>query len=400
MFNTQLNYLHFRNSSISQSVCIAALSPALILAIGMGFGRFGFTGLYPLMVEEGILTLQGGTLAASVNYTGYLLGAILVIRIRPKNAFRLCLWSAAGISLSLASIAFCRDSWLIITLRGISGVFSAMAMVGASVWLLQYKKHIQASPFLYSGIGLGIMLSAELLVIGQHFNLHSTDLWFLLGTISLCIGICATYNMLLKSKNKLSYTGVKELHIAQDYSAWMLVLIYGLAGFGYIITATYLPLFIGGKLSMINRIHIWGVFGFGAMLSCFLWHYVHAILGSRSSLFLNLMIQGIGVVMPVLSPTPLGYLCSAILVGSTFMGFVTIAKSVAQQIAHTVRWNLIALMTTAFGIGQIAGPLFANMSYETNQSFSNALIVASTALIISAILAISKPIQCINLRYK
>ena len=288
----------------------------------MGFGRFGFTGLYPLMVGERIITVQGGAFAASANYSGYLLGAILVIRTNPKDAYRLCLWSAIGISLSLMLMAFCRSDWLIITLRGISGVFSAVSMVGASIWLLQYKKYIHASPLLYSGIGFGIMLSAELLVFGRYLNLHSAGLWFLLGVISLIIGIITSYNILQNSTNYLKILSSKELYISQDFGIWQLVLIYGLTGFGYIITATYLPLLIDDVLTMTNRIHIWAVFGFGAMLLCFIWHFVHASFGSRLSLFLNLMIQAVGVVMPVLSPTPLGYLCSAILVGGTFMGLL------------------------------------------------------------------------------
>lgn len=47
-----------------------AIDAALIMAIGMGFGRFAFTAIYPHMVEEGVLSLHGGSLAASANYAG------------------------------------------------------------------------------------------------------------------------------------------------------------------------------------------------------------------------------------------------------------------------------------------------------------------------------------------
>ena len=53
----------------------AAIAAAVILAIGMGFGRFAFTAIYPHMVTEGVLSLRDGSLAASANYAGYLLGA-------------------------------------------------------------------------------------------------------------------------------------------------------------------------------------------------------------------------------------------------------------------------------------------------------------------------------------
>ena len=73
-----------------QSDLRSAAEAALILVIGMGFGRFAFTALYPLMVEEGVLTLQGGSLAASANYAGYLLGALLLMWTRSHRAHLLC----------------------------------------------------------------------------------------------------------------------------------------------------------------------------------------------------------------------------------------------------------------------------------------------------------------------
>ena len=57
-----------------QTWAVGAAS-AMVLIVGMGFGRFAFTGLYPLMVDEGILSIAGGSWAASANYAGYLLGA-------------------------------------------------------------------------------------------------------------------------------------------------------------------------------------------------------------------------------------------------------------------------------------------------------------------------------------
>jgi Uncharacterised MFS-type transporter YbfB len=36
-----------------------SLAGALVLAVGMGFGRFSFTGMYPLMVRDGQLTVSG-----------------------------------------------------------------------------------------------------------------------------------------------------------------------------------------------------------------------------------------------------------------------------------------------------------------------------------------------------
>ena len=133
------------------------------------------------MVDEGSLTLAGGAYAASANYAGYLLGALLAINTRPDDSFKLCLYSILGTALTIALLALYKNVWFLIVMRGLSGVFSATAMVGASSWLLQYKGNDRASPVLYAGIGFGILVSAELIAIGQHFGLDSAKLWFFLG---------------------------------------------------------------------------------------------------------------------------------------------------------------------------------------------------------------------------
>src|SRR5690349_24872694 len=61
------------------------------LAVAMGVGRFAFTPLFPLMVRDGLLTSDTGTLLAASNYLGYLVGATLAARLRmgPTSLLRL-----------------------------------------------------------------------------------------------------------------------------------------------------------------------------------------------------------------------------------------------------------------------------------------------------------------------
>lgn len=340
------------------------------------------------MVVEGSLTLAGGAYVASANYAGYLLGALLAINTHPNDSFKLCLYSILGTALTITFLALYQNVWFLLVMRGLSGVFSATSMVGASSWLLQYKGDNRASPILYAGLGFGILISAELIAIGQYFGFDSAKLWFFLGGMSLLIGIPSILLMKMDSVEKTAEEIYTSIRSAEVFGKWQLVLIYGLAGFGYIITATYLPLIIKDDLSIEIGIHVWAVFGLGAMFSCFFWHWVHTKLGTRNSLFVNLIIQSIGVVLPIFSQTLFSYLCSALLVGGTFMGFVTIAKSIALRISYEVRGNFMAIMTTSFGIGQIAGPLVANKIHDVSKSFSLSFLVASMALIIAAVISV------------
>ena len=364
----------------------AAIAAAAILAIGMGFGRFAFTAIYPHMLSEGVLTLRDGSLAASANYAGYLLGAILAMRARAHSAHRLCLWSVAGTALCLGVLALTMPVWLIVTVRGVAGVFSALAMVAASLWLLEQRRHGRGAPLLYAGVGAGIAVSAELLVLASHLGWHSAGMWLLLAGVTVLLGLAAAPAIAASGQPTLDAPPHAAASTLAPVAPWPLVLIYGLAGLGYIVTATYLPVMVGVALPGLNSAHVWAMFGLGAAPSCFLWHRLHERLGTRQALRLNLLLQALGVALPVLAPSAAAYLLSAILVGGTFVGTVTIAMPAAQRAAGKVGkfgTNMMAIMTVVYGIGQIIGPVLAASLYAQSHSFNSALLAAAGALLLA-----------------
>ncbi|HEU4817904.1 YbfB/YjiJ family MFS transporter [Janthinobacterium sp.] len=363
----------------------AALAAAVILAIGMGFGRFAFTAIYPHMVEEGVLSLREGSLAASANYAGYLLGAILAMRARARSAHRLCLWSAAGTALCLGVLAVPMPVWTIVAVRGAAGVFSALAMVAASLWLLEQRRQARGAPLLYAGVGVGIAVSAELLVLASQLGWHSAGMWLLLAGVAVLAGLAAAPAIAVSGEASLDEMEKPAVSAPASVAPWPLVLIYGLAGLGYIVTATYLPVLVGAALPGLNSAHVWAVFGLGAAPSCFLWHRLHERLGTRQALRLNLLLQALGVALPVLAPSAAGYLLSAILVGGTFVGTVTIAMPAAQRVAVKAGTNMTAIMTLVYGVGQIVGPVLAGSLYAQSHSFNSALLAAAGALLLAIV---------------
>lgn len=369
-----------------------SLAAAAVLAIGMGFGRFAFTGLYPLMVSDGILTVHSGTWAASANYAGYLIGALLVAGAKPADARGLAIATGVISIVCMAALTWIHAPWSIVAIRGLAGVVSAISMIAASLWLLQHMGHAHGAPLLYSGVGVGIVLSAELIAGGHDSGLHSAAIWLVLAISSAVIMGIAMPALGARPGPELHFghdnSSNSHAHIGSTLDAVRLIVIYGLAGFGYIITATYLPLLIKGALGSVNPIQVWAVFGLGAVPSCFLWHTLHVRYGTRLTLLLNLVVQAIGVVLPALDHSALSYLASALLVGGTFMGTVTIALPAARRVAHAVRFNMIAGMTAAYGIGQIVGPLVANALYASSHSFNESLLAATGTLVLAALLAL------------
>ena len=54
-----------------------ALAGLVSLAVAVGIGRFAFTPLLPMMLNDGVVDLPAASWLASANYLGYMLGAML-----------------------------------------------------------------------------------------------------------------------------------------------------------------------------------------------------------------------------------------------------------------------------------------------------------------------------------
>lgn len=363
-----------------------AFTAALILAVSMGFGRFSFTVIYPYMIQEDILNLQNSGFIASANYFGYLLGSLFAIKINTQNAQRICIYATLGSIFCLANLSITSYFIIILLLRTVAGVFSALAMISASTWLFQCCKQPQYSPLLYAGVGLGIALSAECIVLAEIINLTSHGLWLLLTLLSLVIGLFIIRNLNMMSSFHLPITKNNLNHI-NNINPLFLIIIYALSGFGYIITATYLPLLAQGVFTQIHPAHLWAIFGLAAIPSCFIWGYLQQKF-QKTALVSNLFVQGMGIIMPILLPTKLGYFISAILVGGTFMGTVTLIMYIAQSITHQHQYNLIALMTIAYSLGQIFGPVITNTILFLTNSITYSLMLAALALCVASLISI------------
>nr|WP_083708750.1 YbfB/YjiJ family MFS transporter [Raoultella terrigena] len=362
----------------------------------MGYGRFAFTGILPLMLDEHILTLREGNLAASANYAGYLLGALMLAKARPGDAKWLNLASVLLTLLCLAALGWLRSPLAIIAVRGAAGVLSAVTLIAASLWLLQHMKHHNGAPILYSGVGMGIFLSAEFISLAKSHALTSQQIWLICAASAALLFLLVLRLLLSPSDYLVDWKPTVSAQAAgaegQRGEAWKLLIIYGLAGFGYIITATYLPLFLSGSLTDIDPVQLWALFGLAAVPSCFVWHRLALKLGYRRAFTLNLMVQATGVILPAWSHSLAFCMLSALLVGFTFMGTVTLALPEGRRLNHLVTFNMIAAMTATYGIGQIIGPLAAGVLHALTGSFSATLGAAGGALFVAAVLVtLGKP---------
>ena len=241
---------------------------------------------------------------------------------------------------------------------------------------------------MYAGVGLGIAASAQLVAVMSERWL-SPQIWLMLALVALAATALVIHGLFFEQSQD-SPVSVSVAATNSRLDAQALPVLYGLAGFGYIITATYLPLLITLAVASADIEFVWTAFGLSVIPSCFIWYKICRRLGTRMALVLNMLMQAIGVILPVALPYAMGYMLSALLVGGGFMGTVTLVMPIAKQLTAKTGKNLIAIATVAYSIGQILGAIVSAQLYRWTQGFEMSLLLAMIALLMGAMIAWQK----------
>jgi predicted MFS family arabinose efflux permease len=167
-----------------------------------------------------------------------------------------------------------------------------------------------------------------------------------------------------------------------------LIVAYGLFGFGYVITATFLVAIVRGTpaIRALEPV-IWVIVGVAAAPSVAFWSRIATLIGIPATFALACLIEAVGVAISVAWPSEAGVFLAAILVGGTFMGLTALGLEQARVLATGDPRRVMAFMTSAFGLGQIVGPAFAGVMSDWLGSFTVPSIAAMVALLVAAVLA-------------
>lgn len=367
-----------------------ALGGAIALAAALGIGRFVYTPILPPMVAALGLSRAAAGLLASANFLGYLIGAFAAAT--PRLPFSRQFWLIAALLLSAlttGAMGLTQNWTLFLALRFTGGVASAFVLILASSTVLE---HLAAagrpglSALHFAGVGIGIAASAMLVAVLRDAGDSWSTLWIGNGILSL-VGMLAAA-LLLRPRDSTSPTNDLPQETTRGGSLARLIIAYGLFGFGYVITATFLVAIVRGTPAIrpLEPV-IWVVFGLAAAPSILLWRHIASLLGTPASFAVACIIEAIGVAASVARPSAAGIFLASILVGGTFVGVTALGLMRAHALAARAPQRAIALMTGAFGLGQIIGPSFAGILSDQFGSFALPSFVAAFALLAAAVLA-------------
>jgi predicted MFS family arabinose efflux permease len=380
------------NHTRKDLVVVAAGSASL--AIAMGVGRFAFTPILPMMVHDGVLDLHVAGYLATANYVGYLVGALAAMLV-PKT------WEhTTVIKLALLlTVAFTAlmalpipSAW--IALRFLAGVASAVGFVFTSGWALAELSGTASSigSAIYTGPGAGIALSG--IVATAMTAAGSTAQWsWMTFAMMSAVMIALIWRVFRRKARAVDafYLGTSRVTSGRVPRGEipLFAVAYGLAGFGYIVTATYLPVIAKNAIPGSPLLTIfWPLFGLAGVVGSLVAARLRKNADARLYLIASYLVQAAGVAISVFWQDAVGLALSSILVGLPFTAISFFAMNEVRRIRISHHARYMGLLTAMFAVGQILGPpvvgVILRQESNVDAGFALALGIASTTLVVGA----------------
>jgi predicted MFS family arabinose efflux permease len=338
-------------SAVVKTEAQLALAGMLATASAIGLSRFGYTPLFPVMVNEGSLTAGTAGLAGALNLFGYLGGVVLGRPIGRRSGTP----RALDTGMALATIAFIACAmnlgiWWFSIARFIAGFAGGilMAVAGPAVQAeTAPERRGAAAGIVLGGMGLGAVVVSFL--VPAMLQLGTSAAWLGLAATAAAFGIVAHPRWPTTSPSGPP-VGFKAVG---GKAAWGLIILYFLAGSGSTATYVYtveLAVHARNMSSMAGFVS-WILFGAGGMIGGRLGGRASDLYGASFAMRASL-IALTGALGLILVPYAAAHIAATFLSGMSILGIVACALARSREIAGTLAGVVWTRATAAYAVAQ------------------------------------------------
>jgi hypothetical protein len=275
-------------------------------------------------------------------------------------------------------------------LRFLAGVVTAVVFVYTSGWCLARLatlKEASLGGVIYVGPGLGIALSGLAVQAMSLAGWTSKTGWLLFSVLAAVL----TAMLWRTIQGPADHGSPAVARTGECYDAarcgpvelTLFTLAYGLAGFGYIITATFLPVIARETIAGSPWLDMfWPILGLGVATGALLASRMDFVRDFRLALAGIYLVQALGVVASLISPSVAGFAIGSFLVGVPLTSITFFAMREARRLREHNAASFMGLLTAVYGIGQILGPPVAAgfLKHSASHALGFALALGTAAL--------------------
>ncbi|MBP6305946.1 MAG: YbfB/YjiJ family MFS transporter, partial [Giesbergeria sp.] len=349
--------------------------------------------------------IAAGSWLATANYFGYLVGALLFMSLPwlgrrlgaaaalPSHALLVRGGLVATVLLTAALVLPWPPLWP--TLRFGAGVASALVFLGTTNWCMGRLTELgypSLGGLIFCGPGVGIVLTGLSASAMLAAGWTAASGWALFAGLAVLLSAAVWATFQHRVGTAAAQAGTAQTPAAPGPLAQrsLLAIAYGLAGFGYIITATFLPVIARAALpaGSIWPDLFWPLFGVGVALGAWLSTKISAARDRRVLLGLAYLVQAGAIVLGLIWPGRTGFALGSLLLGLPFTAITFFALFEARRQWPAAGASFTGLLTALYGIGQIAGPPLVawllTQAPTPAQGFNWALGLAAMGLVLGA----------------
>lgn len=360
----------------------------------IGIARFAYTPLLPIMQDQTWMGDAVGGWLAAINYLGYMSGALVAASISDlklkDTLYRIGLVLAV---VTTAAMAVTENLLLWIILRYLSGLASAGSMLIASGlilnWLIRHH-HRGELGIHFAGVGFGIVVAALSVELMMHLSQQWDQQWLWLALLGLLLALPAWFWLPRPENASLTSTGstLTDNPPSRRFM-WLMLAAYFCAGYGYVITATFIVAFVERQPELVGMGPMaFALIGLAAAPAVMLWDLIARYTGYLNALLLTLVLQIGGILLPVIQPSLPVVLFSALLFGGTFIGSVSLVLTMAGRLYPTKPAKLMGKMTLSYGSAQVIAPALTGMLAAQSGHYNTGLWIAGGFVALGTLLVV------------
>ena len=372
-----------------------ALGAQAGLLVGMGLGRFGYSPMIPALIQAGALTEAEAGYVGALNLGGYMLGALLTLRLRGRfheaNVLRLCL-ALALLSL-VASILPWGFAWLAFW-RLLVGIIVAVIMVLGISYVTRFAppgRTALATSIAFTGVGMGIFFSAA----GLPWLLERGLAWAwggsaLVGVLGTALGFWAWAGA-PRLDNAVADNQYQIAHTPIPLDGKKLVAAQAMFSIGLVPHSIYWVDYIVRGLGepMREGAFQWALVGLGALVGTVFWGRIADRFGLNIGLVAVFAALSASIILPVLIPGAAVMIFSSLVFGSQPGSSAVIASRAQQAMGTASMVPLWRLMVLSVGTAQIIGGIGLVELYNRTGDYRPVFLIGGIAMGLAALLCAS-----------
>ena len=369
--------------------------------VAVVFARLAYGLVMPSMQQSLGLSVSAAANLGTVTALGYLIlvlpAGTFAARYGAKNAILLGLsFGAAGfLGLSLAS----DYSSLVglMTLLGAATAFSYTPLISLlGNWFPEKRGTVIG--FCNAGVGSGMLISGNIIPYLTSENFAADTGWRLVwGLFFICACLCITLATLVlknppSSKQSIgvntidSHTGLSSAY--RNRHVVIVALIYGIVGIVYIVQSLFMYSFtLNHGIEPVTAGRLVAIMGMLSIVAGPAWGWASDRIGHSTALTFCMSVSVLGMLLPVLLPTFLGFLLHYILLGISLTGlFTTILAAATKTVKPSQAPIAVSFVTVLFALGQLLGPAAAGLLIQRTQSYTLTFLSCSVLLFVGVYL--------------